>query len=783
MDTFEKELNRLNAPQRAAVLQKEGPIIVIAGAGSGKTRVLTYRIANLMREGVDAFHILALTFTNKAANEMKKRIADIIGNSEAKNLWMGTFHSVFAKILRFEADKLGYPQNFTIYDTQDSQRLINGIIKEKELDKDVYKYKQIQQRISSLKNNLITVRAYFNNPELVENDAIRKQPRFGEIYQEYVERCFKAGAMDFDDLLLKTNELLNVYPEVLAKYQNRFQYILVDEYQDTNHSQYLIVKALADRFHNICVVGDDAQSIYAFRGANINNILNFKSDYPEAKEYKLEQNYRSTKNIVEAANSVIEHNKVRLDKVVFTENEMGELIKVHRSPTDADEGRFVASSIFENKMQHQLANGKFAVLYRTNSQSRAIEDALRKRDIPYRIYGGLSFYQRKEIKDMLAYLRLIINPNDEEALVRIINFPARGIGETTMEKLTLAANHYKKSIFEIMYNVNKLPELHINSTTKQKLTDFVVMILNLQALNQRANVFEVAEQVAKKTGLLQEFKKDGTPEGIAKMENIEEMLNGMKDFVIGQEDVADSTGSLAEYLEDVSLATDSDKEIGDDDRVALMTIHLAKGLEFPYVYIVGMEEDLFPLAKSIQSRDELEEERRLFYVALTRAEKQAYLTYAERRYRFGNLSDTEPSRFIEEIDERYLHYLTPTLSNPNYRYKPLIDRDIFGEVDKSKLRLQKPISGTPPSKNAPTGDEQQRLRKLKPVNSIQNASPNRSIYNELEVGTTVYHERFGKGIIKALEGVGNDRKAQVNFESGGLKNILLRFAKLTIINE
>ena len=783
MDTFEKELNRLNAPQRAAVLQKEGPIIVIAGAGSGKTRVLTYRIANLMRQGVDAFHILALTFTNKAANEMKKRIADIVGNSEAKNLWMGTFHSVFAKILRFEADKLGYPQNFTIYDTQDSQRLINGIIKEKELDKDVYKYKQIQQRISSLKNNLITVRAYFNNPELVENDAIRKQPRFGEIYQEYVERCFKAGAMDFDDLLLKTNELLNVYPEVLAKYQNRFQYILVDEYQDTNHSQYLIVKALADRFHNICVVGDDAQSIYAFRGANINNILNFKSDYPEAKEYKLEQNYRSTKNIVEAANSVIEHNKVRLDKVVFTENEMGELIKVHRSPTDADEGRFVASSIFENKMQHQLANGKFAVLYRTNSQSRAIEDALRKRDIPYRIYGGLSFYQRKEIKDMLAYLRLIINPNDEEALVRIINFPARGIGETTMEKLTLAANHYKKSIFEIMYNVNKLPELHINSTTKQKLTDFVVMILNLQALNQRANVFEVAEQVAKKTGLLQEFKKDGTPEGIAKMENIEEMLNGMKDFVIGQEDVADSTGSLAEYLEDVSLATDSDKEIGDDDRVALMTIHLAKGLEFPYVYIVGMEEDLFPLAKSIQSRDELEEERRLFYVALTRAEKQAYLTYAERRYRFGNLSDTEPSRFIEEIDERYLHYLTPILSNPNYRYKPLIDRDIFGEVDKSKLRLQKPISGTPPSKNAPTGDEQQRLRKLKPVNSIQNASPNRSIYNELEVGATVYHEHFGKGIIKALEGVGNDKKAQVNFESGGLKNILLRFAKLTIINE
>ena len=781
MDLFSKELERLNAPQRAAVLQKEGPIIVIAGAGSGKTRVLTYRIANLMRQGVDAFNILALTFTNKAANEMKKRIADIVGNNEAKNLWMGTFHSIFARILRFEADKLGFPQNFTIYDTQDSQRLINGIIKEKELDKDVYKYKQIQQRISSLKNNLITVRAYFNSPELIEADAARRQPRFGDIYQEYVDRCFKAGAMDFDDLLLRTNELLNVFPEVLAKYQNRFQYILVDEYQDTNHSQYLIVKALADRFHNICVVGDDAQSIYAFRGANINNILNFKSDYPEAKEYKLEQNYRSTKNIVEAANSVIEHNKIRLDKVVFTENELGEPIKVHRSTTDADEGRFVAGSIFENKMQHQLPNGSFAVLYRTNSQSRAIEDALRKRDIPYRIYGGLSFYQRKEIKDVLAYLRLIINPNDEEALVRIINFPARGIGETTMEKLTLAANHYKKSLFEVMYNINKLPDLHINSTTRQKLTDFVVMILNFQALNKEANAFEVAEQVAKKTGLLQEFKKDGTPEGIAKMENIEEMLNGIKDFVAGQEDIADSTGSLTEYLEDVSLATDSDKEIGDEDRVALMTIHLAKGLEFPYVYVVGMEEDLFPLAKSIQSREELEEERRLFYVALTRAEKQAYLTYAENRYRWGQLSPSEPSRFIEEIEEKYLSYLAPTLSNPNYRYKPLVNRDIFGEVDKSKLRLQKPISGTPPAKNAPTGEEQQKLRKLKPVNAMQNLA-SKDVYNGLDIGTNVYHERFGKGKVVGLEGSGNDKKAQINFEVGGLKNILLRFAKLTIVN-
>ncbi|MDO4782758.1 MAG: 3'-5' exonuclease [Capnocytophaga felis] len=777
---MEQYLSLLNDAQKAPVLQKDGPLMVIAGAGSGKTRVLTYRIANLMHLGVDAFNILALTFTNKAANEMKKRIAEIVGNSEAKNLWMGTFHSVFAKILRIEADKLGYPQNFTIYDTQDSQRLISAIIREMELDKDIYKYKQIQSRISSFKNSLITVRAYFNNPELMEADAMAKRPRMGEIYQNYVERCFKAGAMDFDDLLLKTNELLNMYPEVLAKYQNRFRYILVDEYQDTNHSQYLIVKALADRFQNICVVGDDAQSIYAFRGANINNILNFQRDYQNVQVYRLEQNYRSTKNIVEAANSVIEHNKTRLEKVVWTANELGEPVKIHRSATDSDEGRFVASSIFENKMLHQMQNGQFAVLYRTNSQSRAIEDALRKRDIPYRIYGGLSFYQRKEIKDMLAYLRLIINPNDEEALIRIINFPARGIGSSTIEKLTLTANHYKKSIFDVMYNINRIEGLNIGAGIKQRLTEFVVMIRNFQEFSKQANAFDIAEQVARKTGLLQEFKKDGTPEGIAKMENIEEMLNGIKDFVEGQQDVADSTASLSEYLEDVSLATDMDKEIEDDDRVALMTIHLAKGLEFPYVYIVGMEEDLFPSGMSVHSRSELEEERRLFYVALTRAEKQAYLTYAENRYRWGKIVDSEPSRFIDEIDSKYVQYLTPPVSNPNYRYKPLINRDIFGEVDKSKLRLQKPISSTPPTANAPTGEALQRLRKLKPINGTSSATnPNTS--SHLEIGMLVEHERFGRGKILSLEGAGNDRKAEINFEVGGIKKILLKFAKLTVV--
>ncbi|MFJ1474305.1 ATP-dependent helicase [Capnocytophaga cynodegmi] len=777
---MERYLSLLNDAQKAPVLQKDGPLMVIAGAGSGKTRVLTYRIANLMHLGVDAFNILALTFTNKAANEMKKRIAEIVGNSEAKNLWMGTFHSVFAKILRIEADKLGYPQNFTIYDTQDSQRLISAIIREMELDKDIYKYKQIQSRISSFKNSLITVRAYFNNPELMEADAMAKRPRMGEIYQNYVERCFKAGAMDFDDLLLKTNELLNIHPDVLAKYQNRFRYILVDEYQDTNHSQYLIVKALADRFQNICVVGDDAQSIYAFRGANINNILNFQRDYQNVQVYRLEQNYRSTKNIVEAANSVIEHNKTRLEKVIWTANELGEPVKIHRSATDSDEGRFVASSIFENKMLHQMQNGQFAVLYRTNSQSRAIEDALRKRDIPYRIYGGLSFYQRKEIKDMLAYLRLIVNPNDEEALIRIINFPARGIGNSTIEKLTLTANHYKKSIFEVMYNINRIEGLNIGAGIKQRLTEFVVMIRNFQEFSKQANAFDIAEQVARKTGLLQEFKKDGTPEGIAKMENIEEMLNGIKDFVEGQQDVADSTSSLSEYLEDVSLATDMDKEIEDDDRVALMTIHLAKGLEFPYVYIVGMEEDLFPSGMSVHSRSELEEERRLFYVALTRAEKQAYLTYAENRYRWGKIVDSEPSRFIDEIDSKYVQYLTPPISNPNYRYKPLINRDIFGEVDKSKLRLQKPISSTPPSTNAPTGEALQRLRKLKPMNGNSSAIGSNTGL-QLEIGMLVEHERFGRGKVLSLEGAGNDKKAEINFEVGGIKKILLKFAKLTIV--
>jgi DNA helicase-2/ATP-dependent DNA helicase PcrA len=773
---LEAYLAELNDAQRAPVLQKDGAMIVIAGAGSGKTRVLTYRIAYLMSQGVDPFNILSLTFTNKAAREMKTRIAKIVGHSEAKNLWMGTFHSIFAKILRFEADKLGYPSNFTIYDTQDSQSVIRAIIKDMRLDKDVYKYKQVYSRISSYKNSLITVKAYFQNPELKEADAMSKKPRLGEIYQEYVERCFKAGAMDFDDLLLKTNELLNRFPEVLQKYQNRFRYILVDEYQDTNHSQYLIVKALSDKFQNICVVGDDAQSIYAFRGANINNILNFQKDYENVQMYRLEQNYRSTKNIVNAANSIIEKNKTKLEKVVWTANDEGPKIVVNRLLTDGEEGRFVAGSIFENRMQNQMNNGDFAILYRTNAQSRAMEDALRKKEIPYRIYGGLSFYQRKEIKDVLSYLRLLINPKDEEALKRVINYPARGIGQTTMDKLSIAGNQYGKTIFEIIENIDHL-DLKINKSTRTKLDNFVNMIKSFTILAENADAFTVADTVTKKTGLVQELKKDGTPEGIARIENIEELLNGIKDFVEGQKELADANGSLAEFLEDVALATDMDKDTGDDDRVALMTIHLAKGLEFPYVYIVGLEEDLFPSGMSMNTRSELEEERRLFYVALTRAEKQAYLTYTQSRYRWGKLVDAEPSRFIEEVDEQYMDYMIP---QDDYKYKPLIDTDIFGdEVDKSKLRQTKPKKGTPPPAHKPSESQLRKLRKLKPASPEPEKATNAI---KLEAGNVVEHMRFGKGKVLAIDGVGQDKKAEIDFENGGIKKLLLRFAKLKLIS-
>ena len=555
-------LDNLNDVQKQAVLQKEGAMIIIAGAGSGKTRVLTYRIANLMKQGVDAFNILALTFTNKAAREMKNRIATIVGESEAKNLWMGTFHSVFARILRSEADKLGFPKNFTIYDTQDSVKLLGSIIKELELDTDRYKAKQVLNRISQFKNSLITVKAYDNNPELQEADRQASRPKMGEIYKNYVDRCFKAGCMDFDDLLLRTNQLLSQFPEVLNKYQNKFRYILVDEYQDTNHSQYLIVKALSDRFQNICVVGDDSQSIYAFRGANINNILNFQRDFDEVKIFKLEQNYRSTNNIVQAANSVIKNNRSKLDKDIWTANVGGDKVKIMHTTTDGEEGRFVARTIFDIMMQKQAKNTDFAVLYRTNAQSRSLEDALRKQGVDYRIYGGLSFYQRKEVKDVLSYLRLLINPKDEEALKRVINYPPRGIGQTTIEKLIVAANQYNRPIYTILENLEKV-NIGLNSGTQTKLQNFITMMQSFQIFSESNNAFDTADHIVKQVHILADLDKDSTPEGISRIENIQELLNGIKDFIDKQTE-EDLDTSLTSFLEDVALATDSDNDKKDN---------------------------------------------------------------------------------------------------------------------------------------------------------------------------------------------------------------------------
>ena len=752
---MEDYLSQLNDSQKLPTTHKNGPIMVIAGAGSGKTRVLTYRIAYLMERGVDPFSILSLTFTNKAAKEMKSRISQIVGESKSKNLWMGTFHSIFARILRSESELLGYSSNFTIYDTQDSDRLIATIIKELKLDKDLYKYKNIRSRISSLKNNLVTVKAYLSNPELVQQDNESRRPMFGKVYQTYVNRCFKASAMDFDDLLLKTNELLNRFPEVLAKYQERFKYIHVDEYQDTNHSQYLIVKALADKYENLCVVGDDAQSIYGFRGANIENILSFQKDYSNSTIYRLEQNYRSTKNIVNAANSVINYNINKLEKEVWTDNESGEKIEINQSITDSEEGRFVSSSIFENKNKCQLDNDSFAVLYRTNAQSRSIEDALRRKNISYQVYGGLSFYQRKEIKDILAYLRVIVNPNDEESIKRIINYPTRGIGQTTMDKLLIYANDKNISLFETLKNLS-LDEIKINSGTKNKLNQFFLLIKSFQLLNESLNAFEIAEEVLKRIGIINVLKLDGTPESISRIENIEELINGIKDFIEGEKEVVDSKATLSDFLEDVALASELDKNINDyQKKVSLMTIHLAKGLEFNHVYIVGLEEDLFPSAMSSSTRADLEEERRLFYVALTRAKKKVTITYAKTRYRWGKLNDCEPSRFIKEIDKTYT----------NYNLASSITGSLNNLMENNSIRFRKPKNKI-------------QLKKIK-----NNLSPStfKSSYIDINKGDHIIHNRFGKGKVIETEGEGADKKAEVKFGSSGVKRILLKFAKYKLI--
>lgn len=772
-------LKGLNEPQYEAVTTLEGPLMVLAGAGSGKTRVLTMRIAHLITNLVDPFNILALTFTNKAAKEMKSRIAKVVGESEARSLWMGTFHSVFARILRNEAHYLGYPSNFTIYDSQDSLNVIKKVIKELNIDSDLYKPKKVQSRISNFKNNLITVKAYFSNPELMEADERVNMKHIGIIYQKYVDVCYRNGAMDFDDLLLKTNELLTRFPEILAKYQDRFRYILVDEYQDTNHSQYLIVKALASKFENICVVGDDAQSIYSFRGANIFNILNFKKDYPDAKTVSLEQNYRSTQNIVNAANVVISKNVQQFKKNVFSDNEEGEKIKVYRSLSDADEANFVASNIWEMHNSAQRKFTDFAILYRTNSQTRAFEDSLRRKNIPYRVYGGLSFYQRKEVKDLVAYLRLLVNENDSEALFRIINYPTRGIGETTQNKLIVFADSQNISITEVLGNLGHYaPQLNLNNGILTKLSDFWSMIKAFQVLLKTENVYNVTMEVAKRSGLIKFLKDDQTPEGISRVENVQELMNSMQGFLQEQQQLEDGDPSLSNFLENIALSADTQTDKNDDtDKVSLMTIHLAKGLEFPIVHLVGLEENLFPSFMSSSTREELEEERRLFYVGLTRAEKQAFFTYAISRFQWGKITDAEPSRFLSEVDAQYLEFINPAVESRFVNHSGL-KSTIFDDAPSEPRFFKKKPDKKLIERNEPLSIPQN----LKPVSTARIINPSGNSSQDIEVGDKVRHDRFGVGEVIFLDGTdAQNIKAKVLFQHEGEKNLILKFAKLTKI--
>jgi Superfamily I DNA and RNA helicases len=773
-------LKGLNEPQLEAVTTLQGPLMVLAGAGSGKTRVLTMRIAHLITNGVDPFNILSLTFTNKAAKEMKERIAKLVGDSNARSLWMGTFHSVFARILRIEGHHLGYPSNFTIYDMQDALNVMKKVIKDMGIDAEIYKAKKVLSRISQYKNNLITVNAYFNNPELMEADEKANMRHMGEVYRKYVEACFKNGAMDFDDLLLKTNELLTRFPEVLAKYQDRFRYILVDEYQDTNHSQYLIVKALASKFENICVVGDDAQSIYSFRGANIHNILNFKKDYPDAITVSLEQNYRSTQNIVDAANVVISKNLQQFKKNVFSENEVGDKIKVYRSLSDADEANFVSANIFELHNTQQRHFSDFAILYRTNSQTRAFEDALRKKNIPYKVYGGLSFYQRKEVKDLLAYLRILVNENDSEALSRIINYPARGIGETTQNKLVVFADSQNVSVSQVLDNLGfYAPQLGLNNGVLTKLGDFWAMIKAFQVMLKTDNVYDVAMEVAKRSGLIKFLKEDQTPEGISRVENIQELLNSMQGFIDEQIQIEGGDPSLSNFMENIALSADTQTDKDDDtNKVSLMTIHLSKGLEFPVVHLVGLEENLFPSFMSSSTREELEEERRLFYVALTRAEKQVFFTYAVSRFQWGKITDAEPSRFLSEIDAKYVEMINP-VAELKFINRSGLDSSIFDETPseprfykkkEEKRTLERNINFPPPKKT------------LKPVATARIINPAGQSSQDIEVGDMVRHDRFGVGKVEFLDGTDPQNiKAKVIFANEGEKNLILKFAKLTKI--
>lgn len=765
-------LNQLNQSQREAVENTEGPVMVIAGAGSGKTRVLTYRITHLINKGVDPFNILSLTFTNKAAQEMKERIGKMVGGSEARNIWMGTFHSVFARILRSESEKIGYPSNFTIYDTQDAKNLIKTILKEQGLDEKVYKPSLVLNRISAAKNNLISPQAYLTNTTIQSEDVQSAKPKIGLVYQIYADRCFKSGAMDFDDLLYKTNILLRDFPDVLYKYQHRFKYILVDEYQDTNFSQYLIVKKLGAVFQNVCVVGDDAQSIYAFRGANIQNILNFKNDYPEVRTYKLEQNYRSTKNIVNAANSIIENNKEQIKKNVFTDNEVGEKIKIYKAGSDNEEGKMIANLIYDTQLSKQAKNNHFAILYRTNAQSRAMEEALRRKNIPYKIYGGQSFYQRKEIKDLLSYFRMVINPKDEEALKRVINYPARGIGNTTIDKLTITANNNQTDIWNVANHLNQF-NTGLNAGAQNKINEFVAMIASFASQLNAKNAFDLGNEIAATSGLLKDLYTDRTPEGISRYENIQELLNGLKEFTETDNELEEDVTprGLSEFLQDVALLTTSDNEKDEDkDKVTLMTIHSAKGLEFPYVYIVGLEENLFPSQMSLTSRVDLEEERRLFYVAITRAEKEVVLSFASSRYKWGNLIFCEPSRFIEEIAEEHLELMFS--NKPNVPQPP---KETFGQMAYYEKRQNSKHQNPNTKIQTQTFIPPKNLKKvdLSSSNIAQSADS-----LNLSAGMKVEHEKFGLGEIENIE----NGKATINFNTSGQKQLLLKFAKLNIVN-
>jgi DNA helicase-2/ATP-dependent DNA helicase PcrA len=769
-------LKDLNKVQKEAVIRTEGPTLVIAGAGSGKTRVLTYRIAHLLNQGARPSTILALTFTNKAAREMKDRIAKVAGENIARYLWMGTFHSVFSRILRTEHEAIGYPSNFTIYDSADSKSLIKTIIKSLQLNDKIYKPNVVASRISMAKNNLITPAVYANKAEIISVDRNMRMPQISVIYKEYVKRSFLSGAMDFDDLLLKTNLLFRDHPEILEKYQNRFDYVLVDEYQDTNYAQYLIVKKLSAKHKNICVVGDDAQSIYSFRGAKIENILNFKNDYPDHKLFKLEQNYRSTQTIVNAANSIIAKNIRQIPKTVFSEKDLGKPIKILSALTDNEEGFMVTQELAETQLRDHYKYEDFAILYRTNAQSRIFEESLRKRNIPYKIYGGLSFYQRKEIKDLIAYYRLTINPADNEALKRIINFPARGIGATTMTKLETAATENETTIWKTITGLNESNPANLNKGTITKVQGFISIILNFQEIAKESDAFETAKTIAEKTGILKELYNDKSPEGLSRRENIQELLNAIQEFTISAKEEG-NPDKLENFLEDVALLTDQDNEKDEDrNKVTLMTIHSAKGLEFKNVFVVGLEENLFPSQPRGNNNTEeaLEEERRLFYVALTRAEDNAWFSYANQRYRWGNLDFCSPSRFLEELDERFID--NSGVEQQNTRQSKNTFQQKRGNENNP---FQRRSAKTPLQQPERPALFNRKLVSLKESGRRQ-ASFTGDDPSKIQPGMVIEHQRFGEGKVLRVEGVAPNIKATIFFQKQGHKQLLLKFAKLRI---